>query len=196
MISRKYSESFLRDADADDALMTRLCRRDESAFDELHQLYGGRVHSAIYRIVRNHLLAEDLAQDVFLKVWLQANAFEKGNSRCLGVWLVAIARNRAIDYVRSKENRVLRMSREFFAADMPVDVSNAEERLAQACQIARLTTAIAGLHDDHRRVLAQVYFEGLTHVETAQRQSRPLGTVKTWVRQALAALRHEMAEAS
>ena len=186
----------MKDSAADDVLVNRLCRRDESAFDELHRLYGGRVHSAIYRIVRNHVVAEDLAQEVFLKAWLQANSFEQGNSRCLAVWLVAIAKNRAIDYLRSAENRMLRASREFFAVDMPVDFSNSEERLGQARQIARLTTAIATLDDDHRRVLSHVYFEGLTHVETAQRQSRPLGTVKTWVRQALAALRIEMLEAN
>ena len=181
---------------SDDRLVERLCQKDSSAFEELYGRYGKRVYSTIYRIVRSRVVAEDLAQEVFLKAWSRANDFERGCSRSLATWIITIARNRSIDYIRSTEGRMTRASREILTIDKIVDAYDAEERIARNRQIARLELAVEKLGADHRRVVGLIYFEGLTQVETANRQSRPLGTIKSWVRQALVALRQDLVELS
>ena len=180
--------------ESDDRLVERLVQQDPSAFDELYSKYGKRVYSTIYRIVRSRVVAEDLAQEVFLKAWSRANDFKRGSSRSLATWIIAIARNRSIDYIRSTEGRMNRASREFLNIDKIAYGCDAEERIARDRQIARLESAVDKLGADHRRVVGLIYFEGLTQIETANRQSRPLGTIKSWVRQALVALRHDLAE--
>lgn len=178
----------------DDTLVARLCQNDSLAFEELYCIYGRRVYSTIYRIVRSHVVAEDLSQEVFIKVWSRPNDFECGTSRSLAAWLVAVARNRSIDYLRSTEGRMTRASREIPKIETNGCADDAEARIARNRQVARLEAAVGNLDEDHRRVVGLIYFEGLTHVETANHQSRPLGTIKSWVRQALITLRQDLVE--
>ncbi len=141
------------------------------------------------------MVAEDLSQEVFLKAWSRANEFERGTSRSLVAWLNAVARNRSIDYLRSTEGRFTRASRELTRTDRIAGQYNAEERIAMSRQMARLELAVGKLDEDRRRVVGLIYFEGLTHAEAASHQSRPLGTIKSWVRQALVALRRDLVNA-
>src|SRR5271166_1999665 len=85
-------------------LIARLQRRDHQALAELYDRYGKMTYSLVVRVVRDYAIAEDLVQETFLRVWNRVHSLdsEKG---ALGPWLLAIARNRAIDYLRSSAGR-------------------------------------------------------------------------------------------
>src|SRR5262249_7819060 len=86
--------------EGDAELITRLQRRDPQALAELYDRYGRLAYSLILRVVRDVGVAEDLVQETFLRIWNRVQGFdaEKGS---VGPWLMAVARNRAIDYLRS-----------------------------------------------------------------------------------------------
>src|ERR1700738_3511129 len=91
-------------AETDMDLVGRLRRRDPHALAELYDRYGRLVYSLILRVVRDTGIAEDLVQETFLRVWNRVAGFDaqKGS---IGPWLLAVARNRAIDYLRSTTGR-------------------------------------------------------------------------------------------
>jgi RNA polymerase sigma-70 factor, ECF subfamily len=89
----------------DDSLVARLQRRDPEAMGDLYDRYGKVAFSVIYRIVRNQSTAEDLLQESFLRVWNRVHAFDQDKGS-LGPWVLTVARNRAIDYLRSVDGRM------------------------------------------------------------------------------------------
>src|SRR5580698_1143701 len=89
-------------AEHDEDLARRLQRRDPEAIGDLYDRFGRLTYSVIVAIVRDAALAEDLLQETFLRVWNRAHAFEPGRG-ALGPWLLAIARNRAIDRLRADD---------------------------------------------------------------------------------------------
>ena len=175
---------------ADTDLILRLQRRDPQALAELYDRYGRIAYSLILRIVRDAGTAEDLVQETFLRVWNRVHGFdaEKG---AIGPWLLAIARNRAIDYLRSSSGKE-RNALEFEETDHPALFTNMERDLLISDAARRVKTALQKLPENHRQVIELAYFEGLSQTEMAERMGQPLGTVKTWVRAALKHLRDDL----
>ena len=103
--------------EGDAELVERLRKRDPQALGELYDRYGRLTYSLIYRIVRDTGIAEDLVQETFLRVWNRAQAFDAARG-ALGSWLLAVARNRAIDYTRSTAGR-MRNALELEETDQP-----------------------------------------------------------------------------
>lgn len=182
------------EGDAD--LVLRLQHRDPRALAELYDRYGRLTYALILRVVRDVGAAEDLVQETFLRVWTRAQAFDarKGS---VGPWLLAIARNRAIDYLRSAGGRE-RKSVEFEETDHPSLFIDMEQGILTSDRARRVKAAVEKLSASQRQVIELAYFEGLTQTEMAERIGQPLGTVKTWVRAALKNLRDQVttAEAS
>jgi RNA polymerase sigma-70 factor (ECF subfamily) len=178
----------------DDAdLARRLQKRDPRAMAELYDRYGRLVYALILRVVRDGSLAEDLVQETFLRVWNRVQGFDAERG-ALGPWLLAVARNRAIDYLRSSAGR-MRNSVEVPETDHPAMFSDMEKELFNSDRVRRVKTALEKLPETHRTVIELAYFEGLSQVEMAERMRQPLGTVKTWVRTALKSLRDELGTA-
>jgi RNA polymerase sigma-70 factor, ECF subfamily len=175
-------------ADAD--LVARLQRRDPEALGALYDRYGRLAYSLILRVVRDAGIAEDLVQETFLRVWNRVNGFdaEKGS---IGPWLLAVARNRAIDYLRSSSGRE-RNAYEFEESDHPALYTDMERDLLISDNARRVKEAMRKLPANHRQALELAYFEGLSQTEMAERMGQPLGTVKTWVRAALKHLRDDL----
>jgi len=175
-------------ADAD--LVARLQRRDPEALGALYDRYGRLAYSLILRVVRDAGIAEDLVQETFLRVWNRVNGFdaEKGS---IGPWLLAVARNRAIDYLRSSSGRE-RNAYEFEESDRPALYTDMERDLLISDNARRVKEAMRKLPANHRQALELAYFEGLSQTEMAERMGQPLGTVKTWVRAALKHLRDDL----
>jgi RNA polymerase sigma-70 factor, ECF subfamily len=171
-------------------LIERLQRRDAQALAELYDRYGRVVYSLILRVVRDGGIAEDLVQETFLRVWNRVQGFdsEKGS---IGPWLLAVARNRAIDYLRSAGGRE-RNALEFEETDHPALYSDMEHDLLVSDKARRVKAAMAKLSPNQRQVIELAYFEGLSQTEMAERMGEPLGTVKTWVRTALKNLRDDL----
>ena len=177
-------------AEGDAELVERLRKRDPQALGELYDRYGRVAYSLVFRIVRDTGIAEDLVQETFLRVWSRAQAFD-GQRGALGAWLLAVARNRAIEYLRSSSGR-MRNALELEEAEQPAAFVDLEKDVLNSDQARRLRDAMKKLNDNQRSVIELAYFEGLSQTEMAERMGQPLGTVKTWVRTALRNLRDEL----
>jgi len=183
----------LRIAEGDGDLVLRLQRRDPQALAELYDRYGRLVFSLILRVVRDAGIAEDLVQETFLRVWNRVQGFESGKGT-IGPWLLAVARNRAIDYLRSAGGRE-RNALELEETTHPALASDIEQSLLDSDRIRRVKAAMDKLSPNQRQAIELAYFEGLSQSEMAERMGQPLGTVKTWVRTALRSLRDELGTA-
>jgi RNA polymerase sigma-70 factor (ECF subfamily) len=180
-------------AGGDSELIERLQRHDPQALAELYDRYGRLAYSLILRVVRDTGVAEDLVQETFMRVWNRAQGLDaqKGS---IGPWLLAVARNRAIDYLRSAGGRE-RNALEFEETDHPALYIDMERDILSSDKARRIKTAVEKLSPNQREVIELAYFEGLSQTEMAVRLGQPLGTVKTWVRAALKNLRDELGTA-
>jgi RNA polymerase sigma-70 factor (ECF subfamily) len=171
-------------------LIARLQRRDPQALAELYDRYGKMAYSLVLRVVRDQAIAEDLVQETFLRVWNRVHSIdsEKG---ALGPWLLAVARNRAIDYLRSSAGRE-RNAVELDETDHAPLYCEMEAGILLSDQARRVKVAMDKLAPNQRTVMELAYFEGLSQSEMAARMGQPLGTIKTWVRAALQSLRDEL----
>lgn len=171
-------------------LVERLQRRDPQALAELYDRYGRIVYSLILRVVRDQAIAEDLVQETFLRIWHRSQGLDAERG-CIGPWLLAVARNRAIDYLRSAAGRE-RNALEFEETDHPALFCDMEPDILRSDKTRRVQAAMEKLAPNYREVMHLAYFEGLSQSEMAERMGQPLGTVKTWVRTALKSLRDEL----
>ncbi len=169
-------------------LIDRLKRRDEKALEEVYRRYGRLVFSVILRVVRDSATAEDLTQEAFLRVWNRVQAFDTERGK-FGPWMLAVARNRAIDYIRSVEGRASHTTFELNTSEQPGLYVSMEEDILNSDRGRKLREAFDQLNPNQRSVIELAYFEGLTQSEMAAKLDQPLGTVKTWTRSALTVLR-------
>jgi RNA polymerase sigma-70 factor, ECF subfamily len=175
-------------------LIRRLQLREPQAMAELYDRYGRLTYSLVLRIVRDNAIAEDLVQETFLRVWNRVHSIdaEKG---ALGPWLLAIARNRAIDYLRSSASRE-RNAVELDESDHAPLFREMEAGILASDQVRRVKAALEKLAPNYRTVMELAYFEGLSQSEMSVKMGQPLGTIKTWVRTALQSLRDELGVAA
>jgi len=179
----------------DSELARRLQARDPQAMSDLYDRYGRLAYSVIYRMVRDAGTAEDLVQETFLRVWNRAGSFDPQRG-ALGPWVLTVARNRAIDYVRSMDGRMSAGALELDRMENPALFSGFDDNALSIDRARRLKGAFEKLTPNQRMVIDLAYYEGLSQSEMAERLKQPLGTVKTWVRSALKALRDELTEAA
>jgi RNA polymerase sigma-70 factor, ECF subfamily len=177
----------------DEELARRLQKRDKSAMADLYDRFGRLVYSVIVAIVHDGAMAEDLAQETFLRVWNRVHAFEAGRG-ALGPWVLTIARNRAIDHIRSRSARMSRNAYELDVREHPSLFVNMERDILNTDHARVIGSAIAKLNANQQKVIELAYYEGLSQTEMADRMGEPLGTVKTWVRTALKHLREELGQ--
>lgn len=174
--------------------MTRLIAGDIGALEVLYDRYSTLVFSVSLRVLYDRQLAEDVTQEVFLRLWRRPQSFDPNRGRLLS-WLMSVTRNRAIDEHRRLTRRV--RTEEPADESLP-DRDEADGRddpqLALALTELRLEVreAMRSLPAAQRQVIELGYFGGLTQVEIAERTGLPLGTVKTRVRLAMNKLRGQL----
>jgi len=179
----------------DQEIARRLKQRDANAMAELYDKYAGLVYSVILRAVNNPATAEDLVQETFLRVWNRVHTFDTERGRLEG-WIVTVARNRAIDYLRSLR------SQPGESTTTLEDLEHSGLFVTRETEADRLTrrkavgAALDRLNEEQRRVLELTHFQGLTQTEIAEQMQKPLGTVKSLVRSALKLLRTSVVEAA
>jgi len=178
----------------DGELVERLQKRDPDAMAILYERYGRLTWSVILRIVRNQAVAEDLVQETFLRVWNRVAAFDRQKG-ALGPWVLTVARNRAIDYLRSVEGRAAESAFDLERLEHPSMFSGAPAGMLTGDWVKILRDAVERLDPNQRVLIELAYYEGLSQSEMAERLKQPLGTVKTRVRAALRILRQELGEA-
>jgi RNA polymerase sigma-70 factor (ECF subfamily) len=166
---------------ADRQIMARLAAGETAPIVDLYDRYGGLVFSIVYGIVGDAALAEDLVQEVFLRVWRSAVSYrpESGSVRA---WLLMIARHRAIDEWRRTRRERDWISLEALASGWKV--SN-EDKVGDPF----LYRAMAQLPAEQQQVVELAYFSGMTVSEIAERLSLPPGTIKSRLRLAMVKLR-------
>ncbi len=184
----------LADVQADREIARRLKNREQEALGTLYDRYGRLAFSLILRVVKNSAVAEDLVQETFLRVWNRAQAFDEEKG-ALGPWVLTVARNRAIDYLRSVNGRMSQNMYELSGNEQQSMFGDLEKDILNSDRARILREAFQKLNENQKTVLEMAYFEGLSQTEMAEKMKQPLGTVKTWVRSGLQALRAELGEA-
>lgn len=177
--------------EGDRELAERLKGREAGAMADLYDRFGRLVYSVIFAIVKDSGIAEDLLQETFLRIWNRMQGFDAERG-ALGPWLLTVARNRAVDYIRSAGARAEKNAFELEERDHPSLVKDAEHQILDQDQARVIKAAMARLSENQRKVIELAYYEGLSQAEMAERIGQPLGTVKTWVRGALRKLREDL----
>jgi RNA polymerase sigma-70 factor (ECF subfamily) len=174
-------------AKGDGELLDRLQRRDPQALAELYDRYGPLVFRLILRMVRDNGIAEDLVQETFLRVWNRIGGFDSDRG-AVGPWLLAVARNRAIDYLRSRGRRT-ESTVELNETEHPELFAGLSGDVLNFDLVRQVRRALDQLDAQQRQAIELAYFEGMSQTEIAERMGQPLGTIKTWTRRAIQQMR-------
>ncbi|WP_348621835.1 RNA polymerase sigma factor [Pedobacter lusitanus] len=166
-------------------LVRALKDRDKIAIQALYDMYSGALLGVISRIVQHSEIAEDLLQDTFIKIWHSADSYDSSKGR-LFTWMINVARNLAIDKVRSKDFRNANKNQDI---ENNVDFIDQQRKVTFNADTMGLKDMVTALKPEFNSVLDMVYFKGYTHVEAAEELNLPLGTVKTRIRMAIMELR-------
>lgn len=184
------------DQELDRTCLQRLRAGDSAALEELVDRHSDLMFSLASRIVGNTTEAEEVLQETWLQAWRRAAQYDAARGS-VGAWLVTITRSRALDRLRSARSRSRAEEaaggeavRAAAAPATPDATAHAEQRELSA----RVNRALTSLDARHREVMLLAYFQGLSQSEIAARLAAPLGTVKSWMRQALARLRELVPE--
>jgi RNA polymerase sigma-70 factor, ECF subfamily len=181
-------------AAADHTTLERMARGDHEALAELYDRHGRLVYSLALRIIRDQGDAEDIVQEVFSQAWRQAGRYEARRGNVIA-WLLNLTRSRAIDRLRGRQSRPEAASESLLAIDMPDLALPVDEQLSLEGRASRVRAAMKELSVLQRVAIELAFYEGLTHVEIAERLELPLGTVKTRIRQGLLKLKDRLAGA-
>jgi RNA polymerase sigma-70 factor (ECF subfamily) len=167
----------------EDELLDGLRRHDEQAYSFLYDHYSKALFLVIFRIVPQQEIAEDILQEVFVKIWQNIQTYDASKGR-MYTWMLNIGRNQAIDRTRSREfnNRAK-------TAELSQNVCIQGENLEREIGDAGLKRTLDVLNDQCRKLLELAYFQGYTHEEIAKIMDLPLGTVKTRIRTTMHQLR-------
>jgi RNA polymerase sigma-70 factor (ECF subfamily) len=170
-------------------LIDRLQRRERTAMTVLYDRFGKTVYSLLLRMVRNDALAQDLTQECFLRVWTNIGGYEpeKGS---LAPWILTVARNRALDHLRSSGHRMSMAAQDSELLERMVRNEAERDPALEAGRADAVRQAFGKLPASQQQVLGLAYFEGLSQTEIAEKLEKPLGTVKT--RSALTFMRREL----
>jgi RNA polymerase sigma-70 factor (ECF subfamily) len=177
---------------SDAQLVTSIARYSELALAEVYRRHGGAVYGLAKRVLNNAAEAEDVTQEVFLRLWNQPDRFDPGRGN-LRSFLLTQSHARAVDAIRSLNSRRLREARDArHTATADYDMQHEVWDLAVADQVSR---ALGDLPEDERRAIELAYFEGHTYVEVADLLGQPEGTVKSRIRNGMRRMRAVLVEA-
>ncbi len=158
--------------------------RNADAFEALYDGYHRLVYGVALRILGDVPAAEDITQAVFLKLWSSPDSFRSGN---FPAWLARVARNRALDMLRSKAFRS-----ESELPEAAPESDSLEDVAFAHIDAAKVRGALALLPQEQREPIELGFFGGVTHDEIARRSGIPLGTIKTRIRSGLRKLRNAL----
>jgi RNA polymerase sigma-70 factor (ECF subfamily) len=169
-------------------LLQRVAGQDRRAFASLYTASSSKLYGIILRILKRRDVADDILQDVYVRIWERAMDFDPRKAPAIA-WMIAIARNRALD-----EHR--RTAVGLIAADADPEVANVvsedKDPLAVAEQndnLRRLAECLSKLDKNRRDIVLLAYRDGYSRQELSQRLARPVGTIKTWLHHSLVQLK-------
>ncbi len=168
------------------ALLLAVAAQDRLAFRKLYDAVSPKLFGTVLRIVRNRPAAEEVLQDVFLRIWQNASSYAPATAAA-GVWMNSIARNRSIDVLRQRG--YVQVSAVDGASDWFEKVAEDRDREGDMIDNASLRRCLEGIEPQARSCVLLAYYEGFSREELAQRFDRPVNTIKTWLHRSLGNLR-------
>lgn len=175
--------------EGDEVLLRLIAEHNEAALAMLYKNRGGLVYSLALSVVGNAADAEEVTQEVFIRVWNKASSFDTARGSALP-WLVTMTRRLAIDRTRSKG---------FKARGREVDIDGVAQAPAPGAakvdatvQAREIVSALDQLQPKYRELIELSYFQGLSHSQIAEQLDTPLGTVKSRLREAVVQLRRAL----
>ena len=166
-------------------LVVKLKDRDNQSFSYLYNNYSGALYTIILQIIPDQELASDVLQEVFINIWRKIESYDQSKGR-LFTWMLNIARNAAIDSIRSKSYQNSKKNLELPEASTMRSTGQMTELNVDNIGIRKI---LQQLKTELRVLIDLAYFKGYTHEEIAEIEQIPLGTVKTRIRTALIQLR-------
>jgi RNA polymerase sigma-70 factor, ECF subfamily len=176
------------DATADSALLAELlsdiARGDRAAFSRLYGLTSAKLFGVVRRILLRGELADEALQESYVRIWSHAYRYDPGTASAM-TWMIAIARNQAIDLKRKAGERMAAQAVAIEDVSLAAPVLSAEA----SADYRRVRECLKGLSEDARDMVLLAYHQGFSREELADRFARPVATVKTILRRSLAALK-------
>ncbi len=169
----------------DNTLIQNLKNKDERALALLYDKYSGAIYSVILKTIRDEGKAQNILQDTFITVWEKAQSYDESKGRFY-TWAYRIAKNKTLN--------VLRKSNPLIQTDDFSVYKNKEDAISIDPEYLELNGAVTTLEQHHKEAIELVYFKGLTHREAHKEMNVPLGTFKSYIRQALKQLRETYAK--
>ncbi len=178
-------------ADIYNDLLARCALRDETALQELYGKAAPRLFALALGVLKHNDWAEEVLQDAFVKIWMHANSFQPHKSGSM-TWMSTIVRNRALDKLRSvQRNPLLQQKMLDDASETPL-LSNEidpSDNALMSQDLKALMDCMNTLDSGQKTAVLMSYYHGYSHQELADKLSKPLGTVKGWIRRGLEKLR-------
>jgi RNA polymerase sigma-70 factor (ECF subfamily) len=166
--------------------LNAVSKGDRAAFERLYGATRAKLYGVVIRILRRHDLADEVLQEVYLKIWNSAGQFNPGVASPI-TWMVTIARNRAIDLVRKR--REVSIEEEPEAMDVAADLPNPLARRELTEEVRRLMTCIERLEPERQSLVLLAYRNGWSREQLAAKLGKPVNTIKTWLRRSLLEIR-------
>jgi len=170
-------------------LLGAVARGDEAAFERLYEATRAKLYGVLLRILGKPALAEEVMAETYLKVWKMADQFDPATASPI-TWLVAIARNRAIDIVRKRGDASIDEEPEVSqaASDAPAPLARRE----MTAELKRLLSCLGRLDPEKQRIVLLAYYSGWSRDQLANKLDIPVNTIKTWLRRSLLEIRECM----
>jgi RNA polymerase sigma-70 factor (ECF subfamily) len=167
-------------------LIAAVAKGDEAAFERLYHATKAKLFGVVLRILRRQDLTEEVVQDAYVRIWNGAGQFNPALASPIA-WMVAIARNRAIDVVRKRSE--LSIEDEPSALDVVAEVSEPLAQREMIEDLKRLLGCVGRLEPDRQKLVLLAYYNGWSRDRLAQTFEIPVNTVKTWLRRSLLDIR-------
>ncbi|MEO1719838.1 MAG: sigma-70 family RNA polymerase sigma factor [Pseudomonadota bacterium] len=166
-------------------LIVRISLKDRAAFDVLYSKTSAKLFGVCLRVLNNRSDAEEALQEVYVKLWEKADRFSISDQSPMS-WMIAIARNHAIDRLRQRRRPTAELSEAFEIAD---PTPGPEVLAMQTHERARIDACLAELDADKASAVQGAYLNGDSYAELAARHGVPMNTMRTWLRRSLMKLR-------
>lgn len=168
-----------------EVLVEKFRNKDEKAFEKLYEMYSDSICGVIFNVVKNADIAQEICQDVFIKAWKNAHTYNATKGRFF-TWMLNIARNAAIDEVRSKAHK---NSKQNLSSDFLVDILEDGNDLNSQIDAIGVKSLLSNLKEKCIQIIELLYFKGYTQKEAAEELEIPVGTVKTRNRSCISQIR-------
>ncbi len=170
---------------SEEELVLSLRHREKIAVEALYDMYSASLFGVISRIINDTTIAEDVLQETFVKIWHSFSSYSTEKGR-LFTWMVNIARNLAIDKIRSKDFKNQNKNQDI---ENNVTFIDEQRNTVYKPELMGVKNLVQTLKPEQKQIIELVYFKGYTHVEAAEQLGIPLGTIKTRLRMAIQELR-------